>query len=153
MKKRRGVSPILGIIILVGIALVGGVFLNEISQNFFASSMSTAKYSINDLRIEKDSNGVCFLGISLYNSGTVPIKKTTVKTTLDNGEDWSHSDLNGTTILIEPKDQLEKTIRFDGNNCGNFTVGKSYSIFINGTSGDSSFASIIPVEVIRVKGS
>ncbi|NIP62692.1 MAG: hypothetical protein GWN01_03620 [Nitrosopumilaceae archaeon] len=153
MKKRRGVSPILGIIILIGIALVGGAFLNGISQNFFASSMSTVKYSINDLRIEKDSNEVCFLGISLYNSGTLPIKKTTVKTTLDNGKDWAHSDLNGTTILIEPKGQLEKTIRFDGNNCGNFTVGNSYSLFINGTSGDSSFASIIPVEVTRVRGS
>ncbi|NIU00767.1 MAG: hypothetical protein GWN01_07505 [Nitrosopumilaceae archaeon] len=153
MKRRRAITPILSIIILIGIALVGSVLLNGISQNFFASSMSTAKYSINDLRIEKDDNGACFLSVSLYNSGTSPIKKTTIKTTLDNGKDWAHSKLNGTTVLVEPKGQLEKVIRFGGSNCGNFTSGNTYSIFINGTSfDDSSFATLIPVKVTGVEG-
>jgi len=152
MKKRRGLSPIFGVVILIGIALVGGVFLNGISQNFFASSMSTLKYSVNDLRIEKDSNSICFLSVSLYNSGTIPIEKTTVKTTLDNGDDWAHAKLNGTTLLIEPKDQLHKVISFDGSTCGNFTIGRTYSMFVNGSSSESSFATLVPVKIGGITG-
>ena len=152
MKNRRGITPIFAVIILIGIALVGGVFLNGISQNFFASSMSALKYNVNDLRIEKDSNNVCFLSVSLYNSGTLPIQKTTIKTTLDNGDDWAHEQLNGTTTLIEPKDKLEKVIRFDGVTCGNFTVGNTYSMFVNASSSESSFATIVPVEIGGITG-
>lgn len=152
MKKRRGITPILAVILLVGIALVGGVFLNGISQNFFATSMSALKYTVNDLRVEKDSNNICFLSASLYNSGSLPIKKTTVKTTLDNGDDWSHADLNGTTVFLEPKDQLDKILKFDGSVCGNFTVGNTYSMFVNASSDESSFATIVPVKIGSVGG-
>lgn len=151
MRKSKGITPIMSVVILIGIAVVGGLFLNAISQQFSSSALTTLKYSVNDLRIEKSNDGACFFSVNLYNSGTVPVQKTTIKTTLDNGEDWAHEEFNGTKTIIVPKEELSKVVTFDGNDCGNFTTGNTYSMFINASSTESSFSTIKSIKIKEIE--
>lgn len=146
MNNRRGVSPVLGVIILMGIALAGGIILTNISNQLFVTGFNTAKYQITELTLQKDSGGSCYLFVSLYNSGSEPMKSTLVEMQFDNGT--SFVPINSTTLVL-PGKNFTSFNKLNGNNC-NFTSDSSYGVRIHGLSDNSSFATTSLVKVKEV---
>ena len=149
MKKRSGISPLLGVMILIGLSLVGALFLNDVSTKVLQTSFSDLEYTITDLRIEKDSIGGCYFTVSLQNTGSVSITNTNVKTTLDSGDDEIIFENN---IPIDPLSSFKDIKFFDATSftCGNFTTSNTYSVQINATSNDSTFATLIPIKIKEI---
>lgn len=150
MKSRRAVSPILAVIILIGIAVVGGAFLSSAQSQYLNTAFSGVEYKVSELRLEKHSSS-CFLVAKIYNSGTEPIILTKINATLDSGEAWfpTHSALSNT---IEPTHALDLFLQFSGNACGNFTASNTYSFGIEASSESSSFKTVVPLKVKEVGG-
>jgi flagellin-like protein len=150
MKSRRAVSPILAVIILIGIAVVGGALLSSAQSQYLNTAFSGVEYMVSDLRLEKHSNS-CFLFAKIYNSGTEPIILTKINATLDSGETWfpTHSSLSNT---IQPAQYLDLFLQFSGNACGNFTVSNTYSFGIEASSKSSSYKTVVPLKVKEVDG-
>jgi hypothetical protein len=145
------VSPIFGVIILIGIAIAGGVFLSNTQNQFLNTTLYDIEYAVTDLRLEKDSKGLCYFFAKLRNSGTDPIVLTKINATLDSGQTWSpsHSLL---TSDVQPGKTLDLFMQFSGNECGNFTISNTYSAGIEASSGSSSYKTIVPLKVEGVKG-
>ncbi|MFN3654299.1 MAG: archaellin/type IV pilin N-terminal domain-containing protein [Candidatus Nitrosotenuis sp.] len=150
MKSRRAVSPILAVIILIGIAVVGGAFLSNAQSQYLNTAFSGIEHRVSDLRLEKHSSS-CFLVAKIYNSGTEPIILTKINATLDNGKAWfpTHSSLSST---IKPTQALELFLQFSGNACGNLTAANTYSFGIESYSESSSYKTVVPLKVKEVRG-
>lgn len=140
MRKRRAVSPLLAVIILIGITVVGGVIVNDSLFNILGSALTQIEYKVTDLRLEKNAEGSCYFSIGLFNSGTEIIKRVNVKTTLDNGEDWIFEFENlGDGLAPHDTTSVFEQIPFTNDAiCGNFTLSNIYSISINASSVVSS---------------
>lgn len=147
MKSRRAVSPIMAVIILIGIAMVGGVFLGNAQRQFLNTALSNIEYKITDLRLEKDSHGSCFFIAKLYNSGTETITSTKINTTLDSGLQWFPTNVSSLNNAILPGETLPVFVQFSGNSCGNFTLSNTYSIGFEANSESSSYKTIVPLKV------
>ncbi len=146
MKNRRGISPIIGVIILIGIAVVGGALLSSAQTQFLNTAFSQIEYRVTEMKLEKDSGESCFFFAKIHNSGTEPITKTRINATLNSGLQWfpTDSDLSSTVLPSENLDIFES---FSGNACGNFTTSHTYSIGIEAISPTSSFKAVYPLEV------
>lgn len=151
MKARKAVSPILSIIILIGISVVGGSLLFNVQNHILTAGLSTMMLKVVDLRLEKDLYGACYFQSKVYNSGTVYIESVNLKTTLDNGEDFVVSFSNFGDALI-PGSSTEKVLFMSSGNpsCGNFTVSNVYGVRINATSAGSEFSIIESMKVENV---
>ncbi len=150
MKSRRGASPIIAVIILIGIAIVGGTLLNSAQSQYLNTAFSDIEYKVTDLRLEKTGNS-CYFVAKLYNSGTTPITKTRMNATLDSGEPWFPKD-NALASTISPSQTMDVFEPFSGNACGNFTSSKTYSVGIEARSETSSHKTVVPVKVRDVVG-
>ena len=151
MRARRAISPILSVIILIGISVAGGSLLYNVQNQVLTTGLSTTALKITDLKMEKDSHGACYFQTKVYNSGTDPIKSIHLKTTLDSGEDFVAPFSNFGDTLV-PGNSTEKILFMSSENqtCGNFTVSNVYSVKINATSIDSDFSIIKPMKVENV---
>ena len=152
MKSRRAVSPLLAVIILIGITIVGGVLVNDSVVNLIIPQLSQMEYKITDLRMEKNSKGACYFSVEIFNSGTEVIKKAHLKTTLDSGEDWVMP-FDGLGEGLNPGESAEIFEQIPFTNdviCGNFTVAKTYSFSINASSAVSSANFLHPMKVSNV---
>lgn len=147
MKHRRGVTPILAVIILIGIAIVGGVFLSSTQNQILSATLSEIEYRVTDLKIEKDSSGTCYFSATLHNTGTEEIMSTKINITSDGGFDWfPKSQLTS----VSPSQTFPVFEPFSGNSCGNFTASKTYSVGFEASSQSSSSKIIYPMTVIDV---
>lgn len=148
--SRRGVSPILGVIILIGIALAGGVLLSNISINYFNTAFSDIEYQITELSMQKDSGGSCYLFVTLYNSGSEPITSTTIEISSDARSSFNMT--NSTTIV--PGVSFMNLTKFrnltNPDNPCTYVSDQSYSVEIHGSSNNSSFATTSLVKVKEV---
>lgn len=151
MACRRAVSPVLAVVILMGIAVVGGGLLASTQNVFLQTALSELKYTVTDLRLEKDNEGGCYLFLSIYNSGSEVIQKAHFKTVGDSGHDQP---TNESLIItnLEPARNATITKFFDSNSffCGNFTASNTYSFSINASSADSTYTVIKAVKVKEV---
>lgn len=151
MRKRRGVSPILSIMILISIATVGGGLMYSIQNQFLTVALNALEIRVTDLKIEKDANGACYFQALFHNSGTEPISKISLKTTLDNGEDFVRTvDNFGPQFVPGNSTKFELIPMTNATQCGNFTISNTYSFRINASSTDSTFATIALVQVTNV---
>lgn len=152
MQRRRGISPILSVIILISIAVVGGVLVFNVQNQFLITGLSQIDLQISELSIQKDAKGSCYLQGSVQNSGTEAIETIILKTTLDSGEDFHRSiDGFGANLVPNNSTELFELIPYTNDiECGNFTLGSTYSFRINATSADSSFATIRTLEITNV---
>ncbi|MEM3064555.1 MAG: hypothetical protein QW177_04195 [Candidatus Nitrosotenuis sp.] len=147
---RRGITPILSVVILIGIALVGSILLNGIFKDFVGKAFAQIEYRVSEVNLRKDSSGACYFSITLHNTGTLPITKTSVNSTFTNNTRWNPGELSDLTI-IEPGHSYENTVVFGGHPCGNVTVGGTYVIRISAGSDDSSFSTSVPVVATKVE--
>ncbi|QLH09347.1 archaellin/type IV pilin N-terminal domain-containing protein [Candidatus Nitrosotenuis sp. DW1] len=147
MKHRRGVSPILAVIILIGIAIVGGAFLSSAQNQILSATLSAIEYKVTDLRMEKDSSGTCYFFATLHNTGTEEILSTKINATSDGGFDWFPK---SQPVNVSPSQILPVFEPFSGNPCGNFTASKTYSVGFEANSKSSSSKIIYPMTVTAV---
>ncbi|WP_048195634.1 archaellin/type IV pilin N-terminal domain-containing protein [Candidatus Nitrosotenuis uzonensis] len=147
---RRGITPILSVVILIGIALVGSVLLNGLSKDFAGKTFAQIEYKVSNVNLKKDSAGSCYFSLTLHNTGTLPITMTTINATFTNNTKWNPPELVDATTK-EPGHTYENTVMFDGHTCGNVTVGNTYVVRILANSADSSFSTSIPVKASRVE--
>ncbi|MFB5628986.1 MAG: hypothetical protein ACE5RR_03540 [Nitrosarchaeum sp.] len=151
MITKRGISPILSIMILIGISVAGGSLLYNVQNQVLTAGLSTTALKITDLKIEKDIHGACYFQAKIHNSGTNSINSIHLKTTLDSGEDFVLQFDNFGDMLIPGNSTSKELFMTQSNpNCGNFTVSNVYSIRINATSVDSGFSIIKPMKVESV---
>lgn len=147
MKHRRGVTPILAVIILIGIAIVGGVFLSSTQNQILSATLSEIEYKVTDLKMEKDSGGTCYFSATLHNTGTEEIVSTKINITSDGGFNWfPKSQLTS----VSPSQTFPVFEPFSGNSCGNFTASKTYSVGFEASSKSSSSKIIYPMTVTDV---
>lgn len=146
MRNRRGISPIIGVIILIGIAVVGGGLLSSAQTQYLNTAFSQIEYRVTEMKLEKDSNSSCFFFAKIHNSGTEPITQTKINATLDSGLSWFPTDPDLFTT-IQPSENLDIFEPFSGNACGNFTTSHTYSIGVEAASLTSSFKAVYPLEV------
>jgi flagellin-like protein len=146
MKCRRAISPILAVVILIGIAIAGGVFLSTAQSQYMNTAFSDIEYRVTDLRLEKVSGNSCFFVAALYNSGTIPITRTLINATLDSGESWFPK-AGSLVDTIQPRQTMSVFEQFSGNACGNLTTSNTYSIGIEAKSDLSSYKTVVPVKV------
>lgn len=155
MSARRAVSPILSTIILIGIAVASGGALYGVQNQALITGLSQVELKITDLRIEKDSNGACYIFIKLFNSGSETLKAAHLKITMDNGFDFVRKiDSIGKEGLV-PGNTVESHIFLNSgvSECGgkNFTVSHVYGVRVNASSiSDSTFAIMKDVKVQNV---
>lgn len=71
-KARRGVSPVVSVLLMVGVAIALGGFVGLYVSSYMSSSSQMASLSITNVELTKLSGHVYFL-ISLRNIGTVPL--------------------------------------------------------------------------------
>jgi hypothetical protein len=149
--RTRGISPILSIIILIGISVAGGSLLYNVQNQVLTTGLSATALKITDLKMEKDSQGACYLQAKVYNSGTDSVKSIHLKTTLDSGDDFVLQFDNFGETLVPGNSTAKELFMPQGNtNCGNFTVSNVYSVRINATSVDSEFSIIKSMKVENV---
>ncbi len=152
MISRRGVSPILAIVILMSITVAGGAFLSSTQNIFLQTALSEMEFKITDLRLEKDSQDGCYLFFSVYNSGSQLIQKADFKATINDNTDWTFN-ISEIGSGLEPGNSttvLRTTEKIDENICGNFTSSNTYSFSINGSSTTSTYNVIKAVQVKEV---
>ncbi|MBS3923164.1 MAG: hypothetical protein KGZ37_08480 [Nitrosarchaeum sp.] len=151
MRARRGISPILSIIILIGISVAGGSLLYNVQSQVLITGLSATTLKITDLKMEKDSQGACYFQAKVYNSGTDFVKSIHLKTTLDSGDDYVLQFDSFGDVLVPGNSTVKELFMPPGNpNCGNFTISNVYSVKINATSVDSEFSIIKSMKVENV---
>ena len=134
----------------MSIAIMGGGLLYSIQSQILVTGLSTMELRITDLRLEKDVNGSCYFQTVFYNSGTELIQKIHLKTTLENGEDFVREiDTFGNGLVPGNSTEyfLSSSSGINSNECGNFTSSKTYSVFVNASSQDSTFSIIKSLKV------
>lgn len=79
----KGISTLLGTIILIGIAIGAGTSIFNIVNQYAIVGFTKNEYAVMDASLTKDSNGKCFLYIKLLNSGTESLSDTNVEVSTD----------------------------------------------------------------------
>jgi hypothetical protein len=149
MTKRRGISPMLAVIILMTISIIGGGMLYGIQNQIFVVGLSILEIRPIDLRLEKNTDGSCYVQSVFYNSGTELIQDIRIKTTLDSGEDFVRI-LPDLQAGLSPGDSIEDFFTPIRVECDNFTIANTYSIFVNASSAESSFSTIKSIKVENI---
>lgn len=151
MRARRAISPILSVIILIGISVAGGSLLYNTQNQVLTTGLSATLLKITDLRLEKDSHGACYFQAKVYNSGTDSIESIYLKTTLDSGDDFVLQFNNFGDVLVPGDSTTKEDFMLKANStCGNFTISNVYNVRINATSADSEFSIIKSMKVENV---
>jgi hypothetical protein len=79
----KGLSTLLGTIILIGIALAAGVSIFNIANQYAVVGFSKTEYSVLEASLIKDSNDRCFLYVKLTNTGTNHMERAELEISAD----------------------------------------------------------------------
>lgn len=80
----KGLSTLLGTIILIGIAIAAGASIFNIANQYAVVGFSKTEYSILDASMVKNSSGQCFLYAKLINTGTNDMESAELEISADN---------------------------------------------------------------------
>lgn len=115
--RKKGLSTLLGTIILMGIAIVAGVSIFGIVNNFALVGFSSLQYTVVDASLTKVSGeeaDTCLLTVTLMNTGTDAFKKTVIELSRDEPDadgEFSVSIPDSLLVLddttVEPSDTIE----------------------------------------------
>jgi len=116
----KGLSTLLGTIILIGIALAAGASIFNIANQYAVVGFSKTEYSVLEASLTKSANNQCFLFVKLVNTGTNPIVSTKLEIQTDKNGTLAipHSVIDGlSTTMINPG----KDMTFDSTVFNNST--------------------------------
>lgn len=158
MKSRSAVSPILGVVILIGITIAGGMMLSNISSQFYDVTLSEFEYTPYEINFQKDQDGDCYVFVGLENSGSESFNQTKISVTPEPLVSCTIAYHNSTVL---PHEKYEKLFWFSNKtlidskttncNCTKFSIGKQYSFTITGNtnSSQSSINHLVKVNEVQ----
>jgi len=79
----KGLSTILGTILLIGIALAAGASVFNIANQYAIVGFGKTEYSVLDASLTKSANNQCFLYVKLTNTGTNTIQNVELEISSD----------------------------------------------------------------------
>lgn len=79
----KGVSTILGTIILIGIAIAAGASIFTITNQYAIVGFSKTEYTVVEALFTKTTDPQCFLYVKLMNTGTEQISQTELEISID----------------------------------------------------------------------
>jgi|GEM_PF-5041202 len=79
----KGLSTLLGTIILIGITIAAGASIFNIANQYAVVGFSKTEYSVLDASLTKNSNNRCFLYVKLMNTGTNDIESVELEISAD----------------------------------------------------------------------
>jgi len=141
----RGVSPIVSVLLMVGVALALGGFVSLYMTSYVTSSSRIVSLSVSDALLLKNGDHV-YLAITLRNTGSTPVNIGKVTIYLPSGSQ-SSDPLN---IPLSPGQSYTITEEDLANhgcvlNASDFNVGSSYVIRVYTSSGGSQTSYTVSV--------
>jgi len=133
LKRLRGVSSLVAVVVLIAVVIVGGFLLFWMVQNNLFRQSPAAKLSIDTSQLVRDTAGNVIFSTVIKNSGSKPCK--TINITL-NGENMTSYNLSteplepGHTIILAPEPTEI------------YVLGDTYPVTIVGVFSDGSSASL-----------
>ena len=120
--SRKGLSPLLAIIIGLIVTIVAGILLAQLYFSYAATISARPAANIEYVDLVTDSSGNGVLAINIKNAGNVPIDASAIDVYLDvngGGDDCTNEDINGSG---NPGGTISVTCNLSG-----LTIGTAYS--------------------------
>ncbi len=144
LKKRRGLSPAITTLIILGIAVIAGVavFQNFQSQSSIASARGAI--TVESLALIKNPSGELWFSATIKNSGNKQIVSTAVNLQVDTDSGTSGIQpflANPNPAALNPGQTASVFVRVDdsgGSPITSVNVGQSIPVEIRGTTPDGS---------------
>ena len=144
LKKRRGISPAITMLIILGISVLAGVavFQNFQSQSSVASARGAI--TVENLALIKNPSGELWLSATIKNSGNKQIDSTVVNLQTDTNSGTpgiQPFSANPNPTALNPSQTASVFVRVDDANGSPITslnVGQSVPVEIRGTTPDGS---------------
>lgn len=144
LKKRRGLSPAITTLIILGIAVIAGVavFQNFQSQSSVASARGAI--TVENLALIKNPSGELWLSVTIKNSGNKQIDSTVVNLQVDTDSGTTGIQpfsANPTPAALNPGQTASVFVRVEdstGSPITSVDVGQSIPVEIRGTTSDGS---------------
>jgi len=146
----KGLSTILGTILLIGIAIAAGASIFNIANQFSIVGFSKTEYNVLEASLTKGSNNQCFLSVKLMNTGTEPIVSTKLEISTDKNGTLAIPDSELPANILKSIDPSD-TITFDSTaftnstgvllffkNCVAWNSCQTYTMDVLGNATDSS---------------
>jgi len=129
-KSKKGISSILGTVIVLAITIALGALLYAYANGMFTSTSQTNSINIQAQIIVNPSANASYLQYSLQNTGSLQVNITSISiqgATAGTGGSTSGSTIS-TKIVLAPGDTISNVTALSGT----FTVGKYYTIIFSG---------------------
>jgi hypothetical protein len=144
LKKRRGLSPAITTLIILGIAVIAGVavFQNFQSQSSVASARGAI--TVENLALIKNPSGELWLSATIKNSGNKQIVSTAVNLQVDTDSGTAGIQpflANPSPASLNPSQTASVFVRVvdsTGSPITSVNVGQSIPVEIRGTTPDGS---------------
>jgi len=144
LKKRRGISPAITMLIILGISVLAGVavFQNFQSQSSVASARGAI--TVENLALIKNPSGEMWLSATIKNSGNRQIDSTVVNLQVDTNSGTpgiQPFSANPNPAALNPGQTASVFVRVDdsgGSPITSVDVGESIPVEIRGTTPDGS---------------
>jgi flagellin-like protein len=137
LKRRRGISQLLAVIITIGIVIALGALLYAWTIGLFKTGGAVAELTVVDASIVKSSgnNPDATFSITVKNTGTVTATSISISETSGNLNDKGGSALSVSFTNLAPGKSTSKTASLDPTSVD---VGKTYLIKIDVSFADGS---------------
>ena len=142
MRGKRGISPLIATIILIAIALAGGLLVYTYMTSMAGVLSAKGQVSVEAIDLVRGSDGKATFSITVKNSGNKPIKQLNV--TLASESEASFLGISAANPL-QPG-QTASYIKSSGFT-GTYTAGNSYNVVIEAVFTDgSTFTTTVSVK-------
>jgi flagellin-like protein len=129
-KSRKGISSILGTVIIIAITIALGALLYAYSQGMFGNLTQNVNVNAQAQIIVNPSSGNAYLQLTLTNNGNTNVEISSVTVS-------GNVVQNASGISLQPGQTYQNVFTLSGN----FTAGKYYTVIILGkTSTGKSFS-------------
>jgi len=141
LRGKRGISPLIATIILIAIALAGGLLVYTYMTSMTGVLSAKGQVSVEAIDLVKDTEGNVVFSITVKNSGNKPIKLINVTLASENAV----TIFNNTNSPLQPS-QTTSYVK-DSNFSGSYTAGNSYNVVIKAVfTDDSTFTTTVSVK-------
>jgi len=133
---KRGISPLIATIILIGICVAGGLLIYNLFFSTTGTITQRGQVEVVTVDLVKSSGGTTF-SITIKNTGNKPV--TELNVTLE-GQDDPFEIIKEDSVPLSPgqtKSYQESNLTMDSND-GDYVVGKDYLITISAKFSDGS---------------
>ena len=138
---KRGISPLLATIILVGITVAAGLVIYNLFFSTAGTLSTSFEVEITSVDLIKSGSKVLF-SVTIKNIGNKPVTECRVSIWDEGGKEKKSSDFVST---LDPGEYASVTLT-ESNIGSNFVVGKDYPVKIYAKSNDgNTFEKIITV--------